>query len=153
MTSAALFILAVQAAAITIVFVRGSIFERVRDNGPRLWQELTSCPLCAGVWIGFGWSLLSWFRSLGTPASLETLWEKLRSEWLSVALDTLAVGALTGTLALFIEILLNFLVRDDEHHHHDHEDEATPDTSDDAAETKSDETPAAISVDVAADPK
>ena len=103
MTSAALFILALQAAAITIVFVRGSIFERVRDHGPQFWQTLAGCPLCAGVWIGFIWSLLNRFRS--PSGSLENL----RLEWVSVALDTLAVGALTGTIAFFAAVVLNLL--------------------------------------------
>lgn len=52
---------ALQAAAITLIFVRGSIFERVRSRGPALWRELASCALCAGFWVGLGWfALASW---------------------------------------------------------------------------------------------
>lgn len=52
---------ALQAAAITLIFVRGSIFERVRTRGPALWRELASCALCSGFWIGLAWfALASW---------------------------------------------------------------------------------------------
>ena len=147
MTSAALFILAVQAAAITIVFVRGSIFERVRDNGPKLWQELAGCPLCAGVWIGFGWHAL---RYCSPSGSLEATFEKLRGEWLSVALDGMATGALTGTLAFSVAVVLNFLedpgveitTREDHHHNHESDENDTPgesESSNDETKTESDD--------------
>lgn len=41
-------------AAITVVFVRGSIFDALRAHGPELWRDLAKCPLCSGVWIGGG---------------------------------------------------------------------------------------------------
>lgn len=42
----------VQAVALTLLFVMGSIFKPLRSRGPRLWQELAGCPLCLGWWIG-----------------------------------------------------------------------------------------------------
>lgn len=57
------------AAAITLVFVRGSIFAPLRSRGPGIWRELASCALCAGFWVGAGvytldtayfWSWHSW---------------------------------------------------------------------------------------------
>lgn len=103
-----LFVLALQAASITVVFVRGSLFERVRSRGPKLWQELSNCALCAGVWIGFGWHLLSRLRALGDFGAL-------RAELISgAALDMLATGAISGTLALAIALLLDRLDGDDD---------------------------------------
>lgn len=85
-------LLVVQAAAITLVFTRGSIFDRVRNAGPALWRELAGCPLCAGVWIGAGWHVL---------------WE--RGEPLSTAGQALAAGALAGVLALLASYVLDAL--------------------------------------------
>jgi hypothetical protein len=52
---------AAQAAAITLIFVRGSIFAGVRERGSKLWRELASCALCSGFWIGLAWfALASW---------------------------------------------------------------------------------------------
>jgi hypothetical protein len=54
-------LVALQAAAITLILTRGSIFEPLRSRGPALWRELSSCALCAGFWIGLAWFLLaSW---------------------------------------------------------------------------------------------
>jgi hypothetical protein len=54
-------LLALQAAAITLIFVRGSIFEPLRSRGPALWRQLASCALCSGFWVGLTWFLLaSW---------------------------------------------------------------------------------------------
>lgn len=47
-----------EAAAITLVFTRGSLFDGMRSRGPAWWRELARCPLCAGVWVGFGWFVL-----------------------------------------------------------------------------------------------
>lgn len=45
-------------AAITVVFVLGSIFRKIRSAGPTLWQEFASCGLCVGVWVGIGVRLI-----------------------------------------------------------------------------------------------
>ena len=91
--------LVLAAAAITIVFVRSSIFKRVREGGPALWQELAACPLCAGVWIGAGWRVTLAFA----------LERATRPEPPELALQALAVGAMTGVLALGCQLLLAVL--------------------------------------------
>lgn len=45
---------ALESAAITLIFVRGSIFARLRSAGPGWWRELSSCAMCSGFWIGAG---------------------------------------------------------------------------------------------------
>lgn len=52
-----------QAVAITLVFTQGSIFKKLRDVGPKLWRDLSNCPLCTGVWVGMGSALLAGLRS------------------------------------------------------------------------------------------
>lgn len=84
-----------EAVAITIVFVQGTIFRRLRESGPRLWQELAACPLCIGVWIGCAWSLLH-ARPLVPSATL--------------AADVLAAGAATGVVALVVKLLIGLLM-------------------------------------------
>ena len=85
-----------ESAAITVVFVRGSIFKRFREIGPSIWRELASCPLCAGVWIGAGWSLVR--SALAGPIAR-----------VDVAADALAAGAMTGALAMAFVLLLAVL--------------------------------------------
>lgn len=85
--------LVLQAVALTVVFVRGAIFRRLREGGPALWRELAGCPLCAGVWIGAGWRLAYALLVERAPTST----------WL--VMETLAAGAATGTIA-FLVILL-----------------------------------------------
>ena len=92
MTSA---LLVLEAAAITIVVTKGSIFKRLREVGPWFWRELSSCPLCAGVWIGAGWYLL---HQPLPPSSLR-----------GAALEALGTGVVTGVLALLIARILNAL--------------------------------------------
>ena len=82
----------IESAAITIVFVKGTIFRPVRENGPGLWQTLAGCPLCAGVWIGAAWLLL---HHLFTA----------RPFGLATAADALAAGAVTGVLALLLALV------------------------------------------------
>ena len=88
-----------EAAAITLVFTKGTIFKSVREHGPKLWQELASCPLCAGVWVGMIWRLL---RSLPgfNPDELHSV---------SLAEDVLASGAATGVVALTVALFLSVL--------------------------------------------
>ena len=88
--------LVVEAAAITIVFVQGTIFKRLRASGPKLWQDLAGCALCAGVWIGFAWALLH---------------ARLRAPNLELALDVLATGAVTGVVALVAKLTILLLDR------------------------------------------
>lgn len=38
---------------VTIIFVRGSIFERVRKR----WPSFLSCALCVGFWVGLAGTL------------------------------------------------------------------------------------------------
>ena len=82
-----------QAVGITIVFVRGSIFKRLRESGPALWREGSSCPLCAGIWIGAAW------RTIRLP-------EPFRLE---LALDCLGFGALVGTVSLLVYFIISVL--------------------------------------------
>lgn len=95
-----------EAIAITIVFTRGSIFEKVRDNGPALWQRLAGCPLCAGVWIGAGWHLLrEHFASTPTPPLSAFAFT------IEHGLQTLGSAALTGVLAILVTNTLDYLDR------------------------------------------
>lgn len=80
--------LVAQAAAITLVFVRGSIFERLRSAGPALWRELASCAMCAGFWVGAIWCVVS------------AGYEPLRC---------FATGALTAAAALLLVRVLDAL--------------------------------------------
>lgn len=86
-----------EAAAITLVFTKGTIFKAVREHGPKLWQELASCPLCAGVWVGMVWRVL---RAL--PDVHVTL---------SFAEDVLASGAVTGVATLVVALFVSLLDR------------------------------------------
>ena len=83
--------------AITVVFVKGSIFERVRKSGPALWQELARCPLCAGFWIGAGWHLF-WTRDVPL-LSVER------------GLELIAYGAMTGVVALIVFLVAVLLLK------------------------------------------
>ena len=86
-----------EAAAITLVFTKGTIFKAVREHGPKLWQELASCPLCAGVWVGMLWRVL---RALpDVHASLP------------FAEDVLASGAVTGVATLVVALFVSVLDR------------------------------------------
>lgn len=51
----------VLAASIALVFVRGSLFKRVRELGtePNLWREFAGCALCVGQWMGM--ACAAWF--------------------------------------------------------------------------------------------
>lgn len=49
----------VLAASITIVFVRGSLFQPIREHGPKWWRSLAGCTLCSGQWIGM--ACAAWF--------------------------------------------------------------------------------------------
>jgi hypothetical protein len=80
-------------AAITVVFVKGSIFNALRIHGPDLWSEFARCPLCVGVWVGGGVTWLASSRGLFS-ASFPLLF------------TVLALGALTGCAALlFVRVL------------------------------------------------
>lgn len=71
-----LVLLVLESAAITLIFVRGSIFARLRSAGPAWWRELVSCAMCSGFWIGAGvytldiayfpdmWAAWFWFAAL-----------------------------------------------------------------------------------------
>ena len=87
---------ALEAAAITLVFTKGTIFRPLREAGPPFWRELAACALCAGAWIGFAWRLL---RVRPVAPILE------------LAVDVLASGAVTGVLALFASLVLSLLDR------------------------------------------
>lgn len=89
----------IEAVAITVVFVRGSIFKRLRESGPALWRELASCPLCAGVWIGAGWSILR-VALVGTLHA---------DAWPELAVRALATGTLAGSFALLFVLTLSVL--------------------------------------------
>lgn len=88
-----LFTLVLQAAALTVVFVRGSIFASLRSHGPAIWREFAACPLCVGVWVGAGWRLL---HGAGTVSAED-------------GVEALACGALTGVLALIVSLFIAVL--------------------------------------------
>lgn len=95
---------AIEAAAITVVFVRGSIFEPLRAHGPKLWRELVSCALCSGFWIGAVWrSLALW---LDPRISLQSF-----QGWVFAGSEITVVGALTGVSALLVVQVLDVLDR------------------------------------------
>lgn len=74
-------------AAITVVFVKGSLFDPLRARGPKLWRKLAACALCSGVWVG----------AAATAAAVR--WEGFHGA-LPPPLEILGVGALTGVSAL-----------------------------------------------------
>lgn len=88
-------------AAITTVFVRGSVFAPLRKRGLckklgwffsgvwELWCDLAECPLCSGVWIGGGVAV----SQLGSLLPLHVL----------------GLGSLTGCLALLSSLVLDWL--------------------------------------------
>lgn len=82
-----------EAAAITLLFVQGSIFRPLRERGPALWRELAGCPLCLGFWVGLFGAVLH----LGPPQDLHSLWK------------TWALGALSGVIALGCKYTLGLL--------------------------------------------
>ncbi len=91
-------------AAITVVFTRGSIFQflrgpyqRARETEARItrfFRDLFSCPLCSGVWVGMGASLLH--DSAGR-------WDVIR------AIDLLGFGCVSAVLALAAYSVLDWL--------------------------------------------
>lgn len=95
--------LILQAAAVTLVFTRGSIFEalrgepyRAREAEPRLlrlFRDWASCPLCSGVWIGAA------FYAVQT-------WGSAR---LAHGLQVLGIACIVGVLASLLYMLLEFL--------------------------------------------
>lgn len=91
------FLPALESAAIAVVFTRGTIFKRLRESGPALWRDLTSCPLCVGVWVGGAWSIATRSQVFSLPAVAP------------VALEALAVGTWSGVFALAISYALNIL--------------------------------------------
>ena len=92
-------LLVVFSAAITVVFTRGSLFERIRlvkierlPRASKLWQDLSSCSLCFGVWVGVGAAL--WQRpDLG----------------FSRIFTVLGVGCVSGCTALGFTLITDFL--------------------------------------------
>ena len=86
-----------EAVCITLVFTKGTIFKAVREHGPKLWQELATCPLCVGVWVGMFWRVL---RALPDDHAS-----------LSFAEDVLASGAVTGVVALVVALFVSLLDR------------------------------------------
>jgi hypothetical protein len=58
-------LLVAESTAITLIFVRGSIFDWLRAAGPAWWRELASCALCSGFWIGGAWYAISRVIALG----------------------------------------------------------------------------------------
>lgn len=95
-------VVALFSAAITVVFVRGSIFSPLRSHGPDLWKEFASCALCVGVWVGAGATalstsyspdLLAVFRALGLP----------------LLFAALGMGSMTGCAALLYVRAIDWL--------------------------------------------
>ena len=79
---------ALEAAAITLLWVRGSVFKPLRERGPKLWQELASCSLCFGVWVG-------WLGHLAHAGIHDlSLWK------------VIVAGAVSGVSAMVCEIVL-----------------------------------------------
>lgn len=86
--------LVLAATAITLVFVRGSIFEPLRSRGPKIWRDLVSCALCSGFWVG---AILYFLR--GEPAYFAAAY------WL----DVLSHGALAAAASLLLVRALEVL--------------------------------------------
>lgn len=86
---------ALEAAAITLLFVQGSIFKPLRERGPAWWQELASCPLCLGFWVGAASYMLQ--PGAGLPQNAHSLWR------------VVAAGALSGMIALGCKFVLDTL--------------------------------------------
>lgn len=82
-------------AALTVVFVRGTLFDAFRRNGPALWRELCSCALCMGVWVG------------GAAAALELSSKAPVDLWF--AYSVLATGAQAGVVAWLVVAVENYL--------------------------------------------
>ena len=95
-----------EAAAITLVFTKGTIFKAVREHGPKLWQELAACPLCAGVWVGMFWRVLR-----ARANEIVGFLGNADYASLSFAADVLASGAVTGVVALAGALFLSLLDR------------------------------------------
>lgn len=91
------------AAAITLLFVLGSIFKPLREHGPKLWRELVTCPLCLGFWLGIGAILV--FE--GRPHDLKSLCVVLAGGAVSafVALLCRQVSDLLAELAYLVDQL------------------------------------------------
>lgn len=100
-----MFELAAQAAAITVVFVRGSIFDRVRESGPELWQRFARCPLCTGFWIGLSWRLFDAWQLHGWAFHVQT-----------VAVSSFACGAVTAVLAYLLVAATDWMLAVGESH-------------------------------------
>lgn len=95
------------AVAITVVFTQGSIFQRVRSWGPKLWQELANCSLCAGTWIGM---LCTAFAIWPVPTPDYPLVYDARVYGVGqLALIILGNGCITGTLAYMAVKLMGVL--------------------------------------------
>lgn len=83
-------------AALTVVFVRGTLFDAFRRRGPDVWRELCSCALCMGVWVG------------GGVGALE-LWHAKAPVDLWFAFAVLTTGATTGVVAWLVVSAENYL--------------------------------------------
>lgn len=86
----------IEGAALTLVWVLGSLFKPLRERGWEIWQLFANCPLCIGVWVGSA-VVLARFRWGG--AVLEE----------PVALTVLAHGAAAGVLALVVKLVVMWL--------------------------------------------
>jgi hypothetical protein len=87
-----------QAAAITLVFTQGSLFDVFRLRGPELTRELARCPLCLGVWVGVG--LASWAFGSGHLHVPEA-----GATWRAASPYLLGFGCMTAVLALTLKRL------------------------------------------------
>lgn len=105
------YVLVLFSAAITVVFTRGSLFNPLRTrglcgrSGPlswawELWCDLAECPLCSGVWVGG----LAYLGSGDFCVPYAGVWP-----WISLLFAVLGVGSLTGCLALFSSLVLDYL--------------------------------------------
>lgn len=86
-------------AGITLVLVRGSVFDALRLQGPRQTREFFDCPLCTGVWIGVALGSYSW--GLGEL--------QLAPTWLLSTPYLLGIGCITAVVALVIHKLVDLL--------------------------------------------
>lgn len=87
------------AAAMAFVFTQGTLFKTVRDHGPKIWREFSTCALCVGVWVGGGLHAL--FASFPQGA------DKLGIA--RYAAELLGIGSLTGVLALLAVSIWDWL--------------------------------------------
>ncbi len=98
-------LLVLQAAALAVLVTQGSIFDKLREIGPKWWRDLLTCPLCFGTWTGMFGAILIVLRSRPNPSSV--------LDFVDLAWFVLSAGALSGALGLLFVYVIERLGGDD----------------------------------------